>query len=145
MRSRLLVSALALSMVLAARLSAEDTVKAECKCPVSGKACKAEHFVEFEGGKVYFCCGNCPKAFENDKEKFAAKARHQMVINGQLEQEHCPITHKAFKDGTEIQVSGAEIKFCCNNCKGSVEKMATDDEKIAACFGKADCFKAVKK
>ena len=143
MKSRLLVGALALAMICGARLSAEEA-KPEAKCPVSGKAVNLEKSVEFEGGKVYFCCGNCPKAFEADPAKFAAKARHQMVITGQLEQVHCPITHKDFKAETAIDVLGAKIAFCCNNCKGKVEKMSPD-EQVAACFGKADCFKPAKK
>lgn len=42
-------------------------------CPVSGKAIKADHVVEHDGKKVYFCCENCPAAFEKDPAKFTAK------------------------------------------------------------------------
>jgi YHS domain-containing protein len=142
MKSRLLIGALAVAVIIGARSWADEKTK-DAKCPVSGQAVKADKSVEFEGGKVYFCCGNCPKTFEKDKEKYAAKARHQMVQTGEMEQVHCPITHKAFKDGTELTVSGVEIKFCCNNCRGKVEKM-TEDEQVKACFAEADCFKAAE-
>jgi YHS domain-containing protein len=43
------------------------------KCPVSGADIDASKVTEYKGQKVYFCCGNCPKAFEKDPAKFAAK------------------------------------------------------------------------
>lgn len=43
------------------------------KCPVSGKPINVKQKTEYKGKSVYFCCGNCPKAFEKDPEKFAAK------------------------------------------------------------------------
>ena len=144
MKSRMIIAALALAMVFGARTFADDAAKPEAKCPVSGKAINKEVSADFEGGKVYFCCEGCPGPFEKDTAKYGAKARHQMCLTGQLEQIHCPIAHKAFKAEQSTDVGGVEVKFCCGNCKGKVEKM-TDDEKVAACFGKADCFKAVTK
>lgn len=43
------------------------------KCPVSGADIDATKMTEYKGEKVYFCCGNCPKAFEKDPAKFEAK------------------------------------------------------------------------
>ena len=45
----------------------------QTECPVSGKPIKADKMVEYKGEKVYFCCPNCPKAFEAAPEKFADK------------------------------------------------------------------------
>jgi YHS domain-containing protein len=45
----------------------------QTKCPVSGKDIDPEQTVEYKGEKVYFCCPNCPKAFEADPEKFISK------------------------------------------------------------------------
>ncbi len=42
-------------------------------CPVSGKAIKTDVSVEYKGKKVYFCCPNCPAAFNKDPEKFIDK------------------------------------------------------------------------
>jgi len=42
-------------------------------CPVSNKPIKADQMVEYKGHKVYFCCPNCPGAFEKNPEKFAGK------------------------------------------------------------------------
>ena len=46
----------------------------QTKCPVSGKEINPEHSVEYKGEKVYFCCPNCPKAFEADPEKFISQS-----------------------------------------------------------------------
>jgi len=43
------------------------------KCPVSGKPIQIDKLVEYQGEKVYFCCPNCPAAFEKDPEKYVAK------------------------------------------------------------------------
>jgi YHS domain-containing protein len=42
-------------------------------CPVSGKPIDPSHSVEYKGKKVYFCCPNCPAAFEKDPEKYVDK------------------------------------------------------------------------
>jgi len=38
------------------------------------------------------------------------------------------------KAGTEVDVAGVEVGFCCNNCKGKVEA-AGGDEKVTMVFG----------
>ncbi len=103
------------------------------KCPVSGKAVKADDWVAFENGKVYFCCENCPAAFKKDSAKYAAKAHLQMVQTGQLKEVACPLTGKPLNPETAIDVGGVKVAFCCNNCKGKVEK-ASGDEKISMVF-----------
>ena len=45
----------------------------QTKCPVSGKPIDPEHFVDYKGKKVYFCCPNCPAAFEKAPETFVDK------------------------------------------------------------------------
>jgi len=110
------------------------------KCPVSGKPADPANSVEFDGGKVAFCCQNCPKAFEKDTAKFAAKSHHQMVASGQFKQAACPFSGKDVVAGTEVEVDGVKVGFCCNNCKGKVEKA---DDKVALVF--KDLNKGFKK
>jgi len=45
----------------------------QTKCPVSGKPIDPQYSAEYKGEKVYFCCPNCPAAFEKDPEKYADK------------------------------------------------------------------------
>jgi YHS domain-containing protein len=103
------------------------------KCPVSGKPIKANDWVAFENGKIYFCCENCPAAFKKDPSKYAAKAHLQMVQTGQLQEFACPLTGKPLNPSTAIDVGGVTVAFCCNNCKGKVEK-ASGDDKISLVF-----------
>jgi YHS domain-containing protein len=105
------------------------------KCLVAGaKDAKAENSVDYLEGKVYFCCQNCPKAFANDKAKFATKANHQLVATKQYEQGVCPFSGGKLDPSTSIEIAGTKVAFCCNNCKGKAEKMK-DDEKLESVFG----------
>jgi hypothetical protein len=118
-------------------VSAATVEPKDAKCPVSGKNCNPEKSADFDGGKVWFCCGNCAKAFAGDPAKFAAKAHQQMVGTGQLVQKGCPFSGGPVKAGTQLAIGDAEVGFCCNNCKGKVEK-ASPDERVTMVFGKID-------
>ncbi|MBK9384344.1 MAG: c-type cytochrome [Planctomycetes bacterium] len=62
---------------LKAHVAAEraKTGPVNAKCPVSGKDIDPACFVEFEGKKVGFCCGNCKAAFEKEPAKFQDKLK----------------------------------------------------------------------
>ena len=100
------------------------------KCPVSGKDVDEGATAEYKGGKVYFCCNGCPKAFAKSTAKFATKANHQLALTNQYDQENCPISGREAKDGTELEVAGVEISFCCKNCRKKVAD-ASGDEQLA--------------
>jgi len=128
--SALLIAAFAGGVLIAAEAKKVDLEKV--KCPVSGKAVKADATVDYKDAKVYMCCQNCPKAFAKDTKKFATKANMQLVQTKQAKQVACPITGKDVKDAV-AKVAGLEIGFCCNNCKGKVDK-AGDSDKLALVF-----------
>src|SRR5262249_55922221 len=109
---------------------AADEVKLDgVKCVVNPKAdVKADKSVDYKDGKVYFCCGNCPKKFGEDKAKFTTKANAQLVATGQAKQAKCPLSGQDLDKATEITVGGAKVSFCCNMCKGKVEKAKGDDQ-----------------
>jgi YHS domain-containing protein len=99
--------------------------KVEPKCPVSGKAINKDNkdaVATHNGGTVYFCCEKCPKAFEADSKKFAAKANQQLVITGQAKQVKCVFTGEKLNPDTKIDVSGTPVCFCCGMCKGKAEE-----------------------
>jgi hypothetical protein len=99
------------------------------KCIMNPKAAaKADKSVDYKDGKVYFCCDNCPKEFAKDTKKHAAKANAQLVATAQAKQGKCPLSGEALNKDTEITVGGAKVQFCCNNCKGKVEKASGDDQ-----------------
>lgn len=45
----------------------------QTKCPVSGKPINPTASIEYKGENVYFCCPGCPKAFEENPEKYVSK------------------------------------------------------------------------
>ena len=140
---RYAVAALALSaMWFSVVMGAEPKLDA-AKCPVSGKAVKAASALDHNGGKVYFCCDNCPEAFKKDTAKFTAKANQQLFATGQAKAVKCPIAGRDLNPDTAIDVAGTKVAFCCNNCKGKASK-ATGDEQLELVFGKTAFEKGFK-
>jgi transposase-like protein len=117
----------------------------ELKCPVSGHAASKDHAVDHNGGKVYFCCDDCPKAFEANTKKFAAKANAQMVQDGQFKQVNCPLAGKPVNLETAIEVGGVKVAFCCNNCKSRVVNAKNDKAKMNMVFSDKAFKKAFEK
>jgi hypothetical protein len=127
-----------LALLAAAALAAPAT-KVEPMCPVSGHACSPDATAEFEGGKVCFCCEKCAKAFAADSAKFTAKARQQLVVTGQMVQKGCPFSGGPVKNGTQVDVGGVAVGFCCGNCKGKVAKASPEDQ-VGMVFGSGKGF-----
>ncbi len=123
----LLLAAFAAGVLMAAEVNLEDV-----KCPVSGKAAKADATVAYKDATVYMCCPGCPTAFKNDTKKYAVKANMQLVQTKQAKQVACPLSGKDVKDAV-AKVAGLEIGLCCNSCKGKVDK-AEGDDKLALVF-----------
>ena len=140
----LLVLALTAALVMP-RLTAEEKDKLNgAKCVVaSAKAAKEDKSAEYRGAKVYFCCGGCPEAFAKDKAKYSTKANHQLVQTSQAKQEKCPLAGKDVNKDATAEVSGVKVAFCCNGCKGKVEK-AEGDEKLALVFADTPFEKGFK-
>ena len=138
MKARMIVFSAA-ALLACATVYAADVKLEGIKCPVSGKAAKAASSVDYKGGKVYFCCDQCPDAFKNETTKFAAKANMQLVATGQANEVKCPITGNDLNPATAIDVSGVKVAFCCNNCKVKVSK-AEGDEQVNLVFGE-EAFK----
>jgi YHS domain-containing protein len=137
MKARLF-AALGVVALLVATVMAEDKkevkeVKLEgIKCPVSGGKA-TPNSVDYKGGKVYFCCENCPKTFAKDSAKFATKANAQLVATGQAKQAKCPLSGGPLNPDTAITVGGAKVCFCCEKCQGKV-KEAKDAEALEMAF-----------
>lgn len=126
MKFRLCVAALAVvALVVANSLRAADAPA--LKCPVSGKAVDASKTVDFNGGKVAFCCANCPKAFAADSKKYAGKANLQLVQSGQLKQVNCPLTGKPCAADKSVDVAGVKVGLCCGGCVAKASKVSGDE------------------
>lgn len=137
----LLVAVSCVAVLAVVAYAAEEIKLKDVKCVMNAKgAAKAEKSVDYKGGKVFFCCDNCPKAFtkkvKSDK-LVAAKGNHQLVATGQAKQESCPFSGGKANRSTAIEVAGAKVAFCCENCQGKAKKMEGDDQLLALFGDKA--------
>jgi YHS domain-containing protein len=109
--------------------------KFQATCPVAGKPAIESSFVELPngGGKVYFCCKNCPKAYANNPEKYEMKVRRQLLETGQIAQVGCPISGRPVNEETLVDVGRAHVGFCCKGCLAKYDG-ADDDGKLKIVF-----------
>lgn len=119
-------------------LSAEDEKeekKAEFKatCPVSGQPAGEDHALTHRGKQVYFCCDNCPKAFEADPAKFTAATNFQWLQTGQIVQVACPFSGEKINPDTKTELNGVAFCFCCENCHKKFNDTA-DAEQLNLVF-----------
>lgn len=134
MKKRVFISTCAVALLVCFTVFAGDKdKKVKPTCPVTGKAFKKEFSVSHNGGNVFFCCGNCPKAFEKNTKKYTVKANHQLVLTKQAKCVKCPLTGRKINKETFISVKGSKVGFCCGNCQGKVEK-AKGDKQIELIF-----------
>lgn len=123
-------------LVVAGFVAAEEAKKFDQKCIVSGGPAKEDKSVDYKGGKVYFCCENCPKAFEKDKAKFATKANHQLAATGQAKQAKCPLSGGPLNKEKVCKIGGVDVQFCCEKCQGKVAS-AKAEEQVEMVFSDA--------
>ena len=125
-----------LSVVFAIGLvayAAEEKATFKATCPVSGQPALVDKTADYKGGKVYFCCGNCPGAFAKDTAKFATKANQQLIATGQAKQVKCPLSGGKLNPEATVTVGDVKVGFCCNKCQGKVAD-AKGDEQTALVF-----------
>jgi YHS domain-containing protein len=136
----IIVSLCALVLLAVGKLtSAENEAgkKFAATCPVSGKPAGESHMLALKNGdKVYFCCDNCPKAFEADRKKFRQKVNRQLAETGQIVQVACPLTGKPVNKEVTVAMGETEVGLCCKNCLKKVEA-ADDDAKVKLLFANA--------
>ncbi|MEM9589354.1 MAG: hypothetical protein AAGA03_18885 [Planctomycetota bacterium] len=116
------ISVFAIVLIAGLTVVAGEIDLKDVKCVVAPKAAKLTQSADYKDAKVYFCCGNCEAKFKKDSSKFATKANHQLVTTKQYKQTACPFSGGDVNPETMIKVSGTEVGFCCNNCKGRAEK-----------------------
>lgn len=129
-----MIATLSLFAFVASIVADEAKKEFKATCPVAKtKAAKEDKSAEYRGAKVYFCCGGCPDAFKKDTAKYSTRANMQLVETAQAKQVKCPLSGGELNADTKITVGDAEVAFCCNNCKGKVEK-ATGDEQLSLVY-----------
>jgi hypothetical protein len=146
MKNRPLIAAVAATLLACVSLAVAEGVSLEgVKCVFAPRAVKATNSADWKEGKVYFCCGNCQSKFEGmskeEKEKLATKSNAQLVASKQYEQKACPISGGGLNENATSEVNGVKVAFCCNNCKGKVDKLE-GDEQLDMVFGEKAFEKA---
>ena len=75
-----MILVLAARVALAAELSGVswnqggDPAVPQGTCPVMGEVITSkEHYVDYRGKRIYFCCAGCPEEFNRDPEKYFQK------------------------------------------------------------------------
>jgi YHS domain-containing protein len=132
----------AVSGLIAAEDKKDAKKEFKATCPVSGQPAIEDSVLDLkklkEGeGKVYFCCKNCPKAFEKDPAKYEMKTRRQLAETGQIVQVGCPISGRAVNEETTVEVGLAKVAFCCENCLAKYND-ADDEGKLKVVFANLD-------
>jgi len=129
-----LFAAVGCTLCLAVSLLAADPKLEGVKCIMNPKAAaKADKSVDYKGGKVFFCCDNCPKAFAKDTAKHATQANLQLVTTGQAKQLHCPLSGGELNPATKIKVGGVDVCFCCEKCQAKATE--AKDAAVELVFG----------
>ncbi|MFT7634070.1 MAG: YHS domain-containing protein [Mariniblastus sp.] len=102
----------------------------------------AKQAIDYKGGQVYFCCARCAKKFADAPDEFATQANQQLVATGQFVQIGCPISGGDTDDDQSSVVGGVAVKFCCDKCKGKVDRASTDAAKSELVFSEKRFDKA---
>ena len=108
----------------------------DVKCFIMPKRdVKESKSVDYRDGKVFFCCPDCVKKWNEDPAKYKDLANLQLVQTGQFKQTMCPISGGDIDEEQFSEVDGVKVFFCCSNCKGKVDSASTDEAKRALVFG----------
>jgi YHS domain-containing protein len=111
--------------VAAQRAAIAKLPREQVVCPISGKPIDKKAFIEDQGHKVYFCCGNCKVQYEADP----AAARKKLAA-AYTYQTKCPIEGAAIDPAVFIELPHEErVYFCCQQCE---EKFLEHPERYEA-------------
>ena len=57
----------------------QQIVKPQTLCPIMGNKIDKKQFADYEGKRVYFCCGMCPATFNKDPAKYVKQLEDQGI------------------------------------------------------------------
>ena len=105
-------------------------------CPISGKAINKENYADHNGKRVYFCCANCPKKFEQSADAIIEKMEKDGITlaSAQKVQTACPVSGEEINKKIYADYESQRVYFCCPKCvdkfksdaKAYIEKMKKD-------------------
>ncbi len=124
------LSCFAVLLVAGATVVASDVDLKDITCVVAPKPATQDKSADYKDGKVYFCCDGCAGKFAAAPDKFSTKANFQLVATKQYVQKACPISGRDLDPAISTKVAGTQVSFCCDGCKGSVDKAEGDEAKM---------------
>lgn len=61
-------------------MAEEQAAKAQTTCPVMGGKIDKRFYTDYEGKRIYFCCGACPAQFAKDPAKYVKALESSGVV-----------------------------------------------------------------
>ena len=100
-------------------------------CPLMGEPINFNMYAQTQEGRVYFCCKDCIKKFEENPQKYAKKVEQQREALSPLPrvQVLCPVMGEPLDGKSSAVVEGKKVEFCC---KGCIRKFAREPGKYQA-------------
>ena len=103
------------ALLVAATVHAAD--KPQTTCPTTGKPIDRTKSVDYQGQRVYFCCGDCAAKFRKDPEPAFAKLAKEGVVPENV-QKTDPICGMRVNDkSVKADWKGRRLLFCSDQCK----------------------------
>ena len=106
-----------------------NVVKHQTTCPVmEGNKINKALYVDFEGKRLYVCCGYCVKQVTKDPAKWFTKVEAEGITLDKV-QVNCPVTGDKIDKKVFADYEGKRVYFCCAAC---LEKFNLDAKAIVA-------------
>ncbi|MFH1761155.1 MAG: YHS domain-containing protein [bacterium] len=121
MKTLMLLTAILGLMLTGAAFGGDGDLKHQTQCPVMGGNIDSAQYVDFQGQRIYFCCGGCEKTFLNDTEKYFKKITDDGVLLENV-QEKCPVMGGNVDTKVFTDYKGRRVYFCCTDCKATFAK-----------------------
>ena len=127
---RRMVLSIALIVAIASPVFAADTVVGDPypldKCPLSGKALKADSPVAVKDGREFrFCCDNCKGKLETDAAAVIGKADAAIIEKEKASYplDTCVMSGQKLGDkAVDCVINNRLVRFCCKDCVDSFKK-----------------------
>ncbi len=124
----------AAALLVAASAYAAD--KPQTLCPILDKPVDKTKFVDVQGQRVYFCCGNCAAKFKKDPEPVFAKLAKEGIVPANVQKSDPICGMKVNDKSVKADWKGRRLLFCSDQCKETFLKdpakhVAALDEKPA--------------
>ncbi len=111
---------LAAALLIAGTALAAD--KPQTLCPIGGHKIDKKTYVDTQGQRVYFCCGDCVAKFKADPEKAFAKLAADGVVPENVQKDDPVCGHALASKTIAADWKGRRVYLCSDACKEAFSK-----------------------